>query len=142
MHRAFLALMISLVVGCGGSTGDDTDDLDDIGCGTPVEYTITATGHVVDGAGARLAGVNVRFEDRAWSPGNLDTAVTGADGSFTLVANGLTWLPRCYATALSYWVVAEDGAMYDEKAANQRIFNAIEEETFAFSLEQFPLTLQ
>ncbi len=141
MRRLAWSTAVAVLVGCGGGGDDTSDDTADEGCGSPVTHTITVTGHVVDSNGARVAGADVSFVDRAWAPGTLDQGVTDANGNFTLVADELTWLPRCYGTALSYWVVATDGARTDEKAVNQRIFGAIEDETFAFSLDQFPMTL-
>lgn len=139
----------SLWVGCGGGgsvDGSETSETDTElsgACGDVSSMDVTLTGKVVDGDGAGIEGADLWLEERNWSPGRVHgTARSSGGGAFELIAVDLPVVEGCWGTAVSYWLVGDDGARTGEKPLNPEMLHAWEDGTFAADITAFPLILR
>jgi hypothetical protein len=145
-HLRVFALVPLVSLGC--SPAEEPEPVDDdtqIGeCGEPVYgIDLTITGLVEDASGALLEGAQVQLEERNWEPGTIHgTTTTDANGSFTMAATDLVDIPDCWGTALDYVVVVEFNGMFGEAIANQKLFNAIVDETYVADFSAVPILVE
>ncbi|MCA9490727.1 MAG: hypothetical protein KC621_12440 [Myxococcales bacterium] len=104
---------------------------------------VTLTGRVVDGDGVGVEGADLWLEERNWSPGRVHGAtLSESGGAFELVGGDLPVVEGCWGTAVSYWLVGDDGARTGEKPLNPELLHAWEDGSFAADISSFPLILR
>lgn len=131
---------LMLMVGCSGkkeSTPKETEDTQAV-CGDVTTFDVTVQAKVTKG-GKAASGVAVHLEERNWEPGTLGEGVTKADGTVEFLASPVTSIDRCWATALDYWIVAEDGADTVEDDMNTELYNAITDGSLKADVRDRPL---
>lgn len=140
MHMRVLAALASVAVGCGAEPAVDDDRPG--ACGEETEHVLTVHVAVVDGDGAPVGGARVLLEERATRAGVRGEATTNTDGEAVLADLSITSLEGCWGTALSYFVVASEGARTAEIGVNPSLFNAIEAGEGVVDRRDRPLALR
>lgn len=122
----------------------DTDSSTGSECGAPVHgITLTFVGVVQDSAGKAVKNASLALEDRSIPPADeLGTAKSGADGTFTLVANDITDLPGCWLTALDYTLVVDSPAGAVERFVNREMYTALQDGVDTVDLMSRPLVVE
>jgi len=126
----------------GEKSADDTGVKE--GCGDPTLHDITVQFAVEDESGNGVSNIDVRLEERNWDPGVLGESTTDGQGMGDLLAVGVTDLPNCWGTMLSYMVVVEDSSGYyatAEKGINSYLHGAIEDGSMTADLTAFPIVV-
>ncbi len=143
--RGWAWWIVAGLAGC--SSGEDTavkesaEDTQDGACGDVSTYDVVIRAQVERG-GRAAAGVRVYLDDRAWELAELGEGTTGADGTVTFTAAGVTSVDGCWGTLLDYWIVAEDtdGATVEDDM-NTELFNAIDDGSLEADVTTRPLSL-
>lgn len=105
--------------------------------------TMSFTGLVRLENGSPAVGANVRLRDTAGvPPGDLATAVTGSDGSFSMVSDDITAFPGCWAVLSDYRVRASQGDLEGEIQVTKDIGEAWLRDEVAVPLEDKPIELR
>lgn len=141
-------LLIAWLAACGGTPekepGDTADERDGA-CGDVTTWDVQVFAKVTDEAGTPRESVRVAVEERLWAPAELGAGTTGPDGTVAFVAEGVTSVEECWATALDYWIVAvpppDSGVDATEDDLNTDLFNAIDDGSLVVDLRERPLVL-
>ena len=148
MVRHLRVFLLIPLVSLGCSPNEEPEPVEEdtqIGeCGQPIYgIEMTVTGLVEDASGSPVAGAQVILEERNWEPGTIHgTTTTNANGAFTMSATELVDIPDCWATALDYVVVVELDGLMGEAIANQKLFNAIVDETYVADFSPVPIVIE
>jgi hypothetical protein len=135
-------LLLVWTVGLGCSGGEDTGQKESEstfeGCGDPETYDIGIRAKVTRG-GQPAVGIRVYLEERLWEPGILGEGSTDRDGSVSFDASPVTGIPNCWATAVDYWLVAEDGGSTVEDDMNSELYDAVDDGSLIADVSDRPL---
>lgn len=135
-------LLLTWMLGLGCSAGKEEEQKESEntseGCGDPETYDIDIRAKVTRN-GQPAGGVRVYLEERLWEPGILGEGTTDRDGSVSFTASPVTGIPNCWATAVDYWLVAEDGADVVEDDMNSELYDAVDDGSMLADVSDRPL---
>ncbi len=133
-------LLLTWMLACtAGEDGEQKESEATVeGCGDPESYDIGIRAKVTRG-GQPAAGVRVYLEERLWEPGILGEGSTDRDGTVSFEASPVTGIPNCWATAVDYWLVAEDGGDVVEDDMNSELYDAVDDGSMVADVSNRPL---
>lgn len=112
-------------------------------CGEIVEgIEMSFTGQAFAADGTASVGALVELEDRSGATtAVLGSGTTGADGTYSFDASDITSIADCWLTALDYRLVATHGDEVGEYEANNDMWDAIQDGSYAVDLADDPIQL-
>lgn len=133
-------LLLTWMLACtAGEDGEQKESEPTVeGCGDPESYDIGIRAKVTRG-GQPAAGVRVYLEERLWEPGILGEGSTDRDGTVSFDATSVTGIPNCWATAVDYWLVAEDSGDVVEDDMNSELYDAVDDGSMVADVTNRPL---
>lgn len=134
------SIVMLFAIGCSGKQDSGKQDTEEeqTGCGDVTTFDVTVKAAVTRN-GRVASGIAVRLEERNWEPGTLGEGTTGADGTVSFLASPVTSIDRCWATALDYWIVADDAGNEVEDDMNTELYNAISDGSLVADVTGRPL---